>query len=290
MAFSISNTTMAGQVLEFKIDVDDPIFEEDCELWDALAKMPDIVPCDVNQRQIASLSTSASQSAAIGSIAEKTLKIALQKKLLLDSKKDYISSKDFLELFLENWAAGDLLKNEVKIRVVDCINHQTSHLCLADLNLIACPDIFNNPNLQHLISLDLKNNQLATLPPTIRKLENLKRLDVAYNRFVEFPECILEIPHLEDLVISDNALKKLPRSINGMLYLQSLDIRRNAFTSSLNLDELIKRWGINSIYKDAGVIIESREARVRKIAQTDIEMRIQQAAYCRIQPRQTLSF
>ena len=53
MASSINKTTMVGQVPEFTIDVDDPIFDEDCEIWDELAKMPDIVPCGVNHKQIA---------------------------------------------------------------------------------------------------------------------------------------------------------------------------------------------------------------------------------------------
>ena len=60
--------------------------------------------------------------------------------------------------------------------------------------------------MKRLTWLDLRNNQLAELPPSIADLKNLHFLDLRGNQFANIPESTLSLPNLQKLDLRWNRL------------------------------------------------------------------------------------
>lgn len=78
--------------------------------------------------------------------------------------------------------------------------------------------------LSCLRSLDLRGNQLASLPVSLSKLQ-LDALDLSNNRLEAFPAWLTEMKSLRSLALADNALGALPASLSKLSGLEMLDLR-----------------------------------------------------------------
>ncbi|MFM6621944.1 MAG: COR domain-containing protein [Dolichospermum sp.] len=80
-------------------------------------------------------------------------------------------------------------------------------------------------------TLDLRNNQLTTLPEAIAQLSNLSGLDLRNNQLTTLPEAIAQLSNLRELYLSDNQLTTLPEAIAQLSNLTVLYLRNNQLTT-----------------------------------------------------------
>lgn len=81
--------------------------------------------------------------------------------------------------------------------------------------------------LSRLVTLDLSENRLVTLPPTMGALFSLKKLDLLSNRITELPESIGDLVSLASLDVGANQLSRLPPSIGWLIGLEDLNLSSN---------------------------------------------------------------
>ncbi|WP_412125782.1 NEL-type E3 ubiquitin ligase domain-containing protein [Yersinia pestis] len=98
----------------------------------------------------------------------------------------------------------------------DCLEKNTYHLCLRDLNLASLPDILPPCN-----ELDLMGNKLTELPTTLP--DNLQTLNAAFNQLRTLPNTLPA--SLLSLNVYGNELERLPESLPEGL--KKLDVGRN---------------------------------------------------------------
>jgi internalin A len=79
-------------------------------------------------------------------------------------------------------------------------------------------------------TLDLRNNQLTTLPEAIAQLSNLSLLDLSDNQLTRLPEAIAQLSNLSGLDLSDNQLTTLPEAIAQLSNLTVLSLSDNQLT------------------------------------------------------------
>jgi internalin A len=79
--------------------------------------------------------------------------------------------------------------------------------------------------------LNLRNNQLTTLPEAIAQLSNLSGLDLGYNQLTTLPEAIAQLSNLTVLDLSNNQLTTLPEAIAQLSNLSLLDLSDNQLTT-----------------------------------------------------------
>ncbi|MEY2913446.1 MAG: hypothetical protein RLZZ184_2755 [Cyanobacteriota bacterium] len=79
-------------------------------------------------------------------------------------------------------------------------------------------------------TLDLRNNQLTTLPEAIAQLSNLTVLDLRNNQLTRLPEAIAQLSHLTALGLSNNQLTRLPEAIAQLSHLRVLYLSDNQLT------------------------------------------------------------
>ena len=76
--------------------------------------------------------------------------------------------------------------------------------------------------------MNLSNNLLRTLPPSMRLMQSLKVLNVAHNQIEEFPETVIHCKLLEVIDVSHNKLRGFPRDLALRLpQLQSFVVDNN---------------------------------------------------------------
>ncbi|XP_067135342.1 leucine-rich repeat-containing protein 40-like [Centruroides vittatus] len=122
----------------------------------------------------------------------------------------------------------DFSKNHL-ISIPDCFELLTEKLI--ELNL-GFNKLTNLPaflgSCPHLTYLDLRNNQVESLPEEFVSLEMLREINLSYNRFKEIPQVLFRLKKLEILFVSDNQIQKL--DVNGLSQLPVLtvlDLRNN---------------------------------------------------------------
>ncbi|KAK8941188.1 hypothetical protein KSP39_PZI010590 [Platanthera zijinensis] len=81
--------------------------------------------------------------------------------------------------------------------------------------------------LSGLVSLDLSENRLASLPTTISALSSLTKLDLHCNHITELPDSIGGLINLAYLYLSGNQLISLPSTICKLQHLEELDLSSN---------------------------------------------------------------
>lgn len=93
-----------------------------------------------------------------------------------------------------------------------------------------------------IVSLNLCNKHLTSLPASISKHLHIENLEVSHNEIADFPNVISRLPRLKILSLTDNLLSELPTEIGKLNQLQTLDISRNQLlllsTSITNLSDL----------------------------------------------------
>jgi len=81
------------------------------------------------------------------------------------------------------------------------------------------------------IELDLRDNQLSSLPPEIGKLLKLPRLDLSRNQLSSLPPEIGKLQNLTKLNLSENQLSSLPPEIGNLQKLTKLNLSGNQLSS-----------------------------------------------------------
>ena len=120
------------------------------------------------------------------------------------------------------------------------------HLNLAYNQLISLPDLSSLTTLifialhhnrlkqipalpSSVTWLNLNDNELETLPASIKEMQNLKTLVLSGNKFKKIPEEILALEHIENLDLGGNKIKEIPRELLTLSNLKELRMYPNAF-------------------------------------------------------------
>ncbi len=126
---------------------------------------------------------------------------------------------DLCDLNLNNSDVEEILnyvtKENITVRMLD--------LRLNELTTL--PELIGD--LQSLEILDLVNNELRTLPESIGRLQGLKQLHLRNNRLITLPKSIGDLQSLEMLYLVNNRLITLPDSIGGLQSLKELHLSYN---------------------------------------------------------------
>ncbi|WP_378188135.1 leucine-rich repeat domain-containing protein [Aquimarina sp. W85] len=99
------------------------------------------------------------------------------------------------------------------------------HLKEINLHLNRLNSLPNMSSFGELIALNVKNNQINSLPDSIGDLSNLKNLDISGNQITAIPESIGKLSNLQHLKLSFNRLTSLPENIRQ---LESLEVIERA--------------------------------------------------------------
>ncbi len=83
-------------------------------------------------------------------------------------------------------------------------------------------------NLKKLTNLNLRNNCLSSIPPSIDILQNLRELNLSNNELSALPHTIRDLKNLTHLNISGNNFAKIPEYLKN---LKTIDISNNPFIS-----------------------------------------------------------
>ena len=86
--------------------------------------------------------------------------------------------------------------------------------------------------LENLVTLNLADNAITTVPDEIGKLRNLRILDLSDNILMDLPEGISYCHSLEQLNLSGNKIKRLPETILHLATehkLKMIDLRGNPY-------------------------------------------------------------
>ncbi len=81
--------------------------------------------------------------------------------------------------------------------------------------------------LSNLKSLYLDHNQLTTLPPQIVQLTQLRLLSLSYNNFTDLPAALSGLQNLQWLSVANNQLSTLPAVISELKNLKVLSLSNN---------------------------------------------------------------
>ena len=105
-------------------------------------------------------------------------------------------------------------------------------LNLADNQLASIPP--QALELDKLQELDLSNNQITTLPQNINELRKLAALNLAGNRITSLPAAVGDLRDLRELDLSDNEIAgHIPALIGNLTRLTRLDLSENELTGTI---------------------------------------------------------
>ncbi|KAF8766731.1 Leucine-rich repeat-containing protein 57 [Argiope bruennichi] len=82
-----------------------------------------------------------------------------------------------------------------------------------------------------LRTLDISNNKIGNLPPTIGNFTNLKNLTACQIRIASLPEEIGTLKKLESVNFSNNELTTLPASFVQLVNLRTINLSNNKITN-----------------------------------------------------------
>ena len=106
-----------------------------------------------------------------------------------------------------------------------------------------------NIGLSKLTCLDLRNNEMITLPESICNLSGLTTLDLGYNKIVSLPDDIGNLTRLEKLHLSGNQLTHLPKSIEKLTSLTYIDISGNPLYEDISVLQILSNLpNLESVY------------------------------------------
>lgn len=81
--------------------------------------------------------------------------------------------------------------------------------------------------LPALLTLDLHDNHLASLPEAIGELQQLRQLRLSQNRLSLVPVQLFSLPCLQNLTLQKNQLESLPEELANLTRLTHLDVSSN---------------------------------------------------------------
>jgi len=100
-------------------------------------------------------------------------------------------------------------------------------LILEEIELDNDADLGVLSNISTLTILNLANNDIETIPDSLKNLHFLKHLDLSDNLLSHFPQVILSLSEMQDLDLQGNAIEKLPESLNELSKLEEIDLSDN---------------------------------------------------------------
>ena len=101
---------------------------------------------------------------------------------------------------------------------------------LAGQGLSAWPALAGVEHLRNVVELDLSNNDITEVPPSIGGLAGLEKLNLMGNRLQTLPAEIAQLRRLVLLGLKDNLLEHLP-ALGGMACLEQLFLTSNRLTT-----------------------------------------------------------
>uniref|UniRef100_A0A672LV45 Leucine rich repeat containing 2 n=1 Tax=Sinocyclocheilus grahami TaxID=75366 RepID=A0A672LV45_SINGR len=99
-----------------------------------------------------------------------------------------------------------------------CMKSFTNHTFLSVLF------VFQLSNLKKLTHLDVAENQFASIPVCVLRMESLKCLDISNNRLKDLPEDIDRLESLEMLFLHKNNVRYVPMTVTNLIHLRMLVI------------------------------------------------------------------
>jgi len=109
---------------------------------------------------------------------------------------------------------------------ITCIdNRHVTSLNLSNNQLSSIPPSINN--LTELTVLELHNNLLSNIPSSIGNLTSLRELSLFNNKLSSLPADIGNLTNLTRLSLSSNGLSNLPTSFTNLITLNNLDVSNN---------------------------------------------------------------
>ena len=103
---------------------------------------------------------------------------------------------------------------------------QLTNISIMGNKLTQLPEIFGQ-NLQHLKRINVRSNQLSSLPGSFSKIQRCEFLDLSHNAFKTFPGPACELKAVSFLDFSFNSLKKVDEAIGNMVGLEHLRLDNN---------------------------------------------------------------
>ncbi|KAF9105023.1 hypothetical protein BGX29_000835 [Mortierella sp. GBA35] len=142
-----------------------------------------------------------------------------------------LSSRELTAIPLEIWNMYHVNPDKV---VVDFNSTGTAWYDAVDLTRLIAADnkiTFIDARIQEfgaLVTIDLRSNQLTSLPEEFIKLERLVHLNISSNKFSELPPVLFSLTTLMDLQLGGNQLTgTLDRAIANLTKLEALDLSNN---------------------------------------------------------------
>ena len=100
--------------------------------------------------------------------------------------------------------------------------------------------------LNHLIYLDIRENEIEELPSEINKLERLELLDLRLNQLQSLPESITGLKQLTKLYLGQNQYKAIPPAVATIEQLSLIDLTDNEI--SAGFEHLLRAAHLKNIY------------------------------------------
>ncbi|MGH1336972.1 MAG: leucine-rich repeat domain-containing protein [Aureispira sp.] len=151
---------------------------------------------------------------------EKALSLAKEQGVLDTIIQPYLELNQWLQQF------GRGVDEEASVEEMIHYIVVVEYLDITDKKLEKLPEnIFYL--MRGLITINLSNNKLSSLPDSIATLKNVRSLALTYNNLIQLNEQIGALQSLEALYLSDNKINKLPDSIGDLKALEELYLTRN---------------------------------------------------------------
>ncbi|MBP2098484.1 leucine-rich repeat domain-containing protein [Enterococcus rivorum] len=136
-------------------------------------------------------------------------------------------AESFTDPKLAQAIAAILAGGEVHAVLTQAMVNSTTTLNLSSKNL---QDLTGIELFTNLETLNVRNNQLTSLPESISSLVGLQALYLDNNQLTNLPSTIGSLVNLEQLSVSSNQLTGLPDSFPNLISLNQLDLEYNQLT------------------------------------------------------------
>lgn len=119
----------------------------------------------------------------------------------------------------------DISRNAIQVFPGDLQRLQQLQTLRMDNNRLT--DVSSIPTLAKLSDLNLRNNDISTLPASIFRLPSLQNLNLSDNKIESLPESVQSATHLTTLDVRGNLLSTLPYQLTKLERLSRLLLHRN---------------------------------------------------------------
>ncbi len=137
---------------------------------------------------------------------------------------------------LNAWVNADPIRQVAADVILNCIENKTEELDLQAKDLTSLPDVFDYPELNHLIVVNLNHNNLIALPESFCQLAALQELCLKNNKLTALSD-FSKLTALRKLDLSSNNLSVLP-NLSQLKALRHLDLSNNSLSDLPHLSQL----------------------------------------------------